>query len=177
MKIYFTGKVSPVDGVQNWRDVWANTLAEKMGVSVINLDPTKADEDLGPDLDLGNPDLIFGRDCYLIKESDAVIINLTDDVGVGASQEMIIAKYFGKPLITVTTLNGRYWREERIVNGKSYKNWVNPFVFIPCDLVVERVEDATDFLTELENQKIKNLSVIDDSVSYYKTKRRENSRI
>lgn len=165
MKIYFAGKVSPVDGVQDWRDVWANALAEKIGVSIINLDPTKADKDL--DLDLGNPDLIFGRDCYLIKESDAVIINLTDDVGVGASQEMIIAKYFGKPLIAVTALNGRYWREERIVNGKSYKNWMNPFVSIPCDLVVERVEDAADFLVKIKDQKVKDLSIIDGSITWY----------
>ncbi|MEK7185540.1 MAG: hypothetical protein AAB726_02890 [Patescibacteria group bacterium] len=171
MKIYFAGKVSPVDGVQDWRNVWANILAEKTGLPIVNLDPTKADENLGEDLDLGNPDLIFGRDCYLIKESDAVIINLTDDVGVGASQEMIIAKYFGKPLIAVTKLNGRYWREERVVDGKSYKNWINPFVSIPCDLVVERIEDSVDFLMQIKSQKIKDISVIDSSTGYYQGRR------
>jgi hypothetical protein len=165
MKIYFAGKVNPIDGVQDWRGEWTTLLANKLGIEVINLDPTKADK--GVTLDLGDPDMVFGRDSKMIKESDVVIINVTDDVGVGASQEMMIAKYFNKPLIAITKLNGRYWREERIVNGTSYKNWMNPFLAVPCDLVVENIEDTVEFLGNLDNYKAKGISIIDESIKNY----------
>src|SRR3989344_8270600 len=119
LKVYVAGKVSPnsIFGTHDWRDSFCGRLSEIIGIKIINLDPTKSDKMF--DLDENNTRLIFGRDCYMIKSADLVIVNLTDDISVGGSQEMLIAKYFSKPLLGIAKREGLFIMSKYELAGKE----------------------------------------------------------
>lgn len=170
IKLYIAGKVSPdsVFGRHDWRDGFCAALSEASGFSFVNLDPTKSHEKF--DLDENNSSLIFGRDCYMIKSADVVIVNLTDDISVGGSQEMLIAKYYRKPLIGIAPKGGKFFKEEKEIVGRLYKNWVHPFVSIPCDAVVEDIDGAANFIKNFfsrRNHSIKGIEILDKALKYY----------
>jgi hypothetical protein len=167
LKIYIAGKVSPnsVFGKTHWRDEFCKKLSELSGYELVNLDPVKTPEGF----DENNSKMIFGRNCFLIKNSDLVIVNLTDDISVGGSQEMIIAKYFSKPLAGLAAKEGKFNKSEREFNGKIYKDWKDSFVVSSCDWVFENIEELGGFLKNdfAQSNNSKNISYIDDAVNYY----------
>ncbi|MGB0757815.1 MAG: hypothetical protein ACPGO5_05185 [Patescibacteria group bacterium] len=144
-------------------------LSTFTGCSIVNLDPTKSDENF--DLDENNDMLIFGRDCYMIKNADVVIVHLTDDISVGGSQEMLIAKYYKKPLIGIAPKGGKFNKAIKVIQGKEYKNWIHPFVSVPCDGVVEDVKSAGKFIKHhfinKDSKVVPDITLIEDSVAYY----------
>jgi hypothetical protein len=171
LKVYVAGKVSPnsVFGTQNWRDGFCHELSRKSGFQIFNLDPTKVPK--GFKLNENDSKLIFGRDCFMIKSSDLVIVYLTNDISVGGSQEMLIAKYYNKPLIGIAPSEGKFNRQEKEISGIIYKNWIHPFVNMPCDSVVESINEAAEFVKEFfanPSPKVKGLSVVDEALAYYK---------
>ncbi len=172
IKVYIAGKVSPnsVFGTSNWRDGFCTNLSEKTGFQIINLDPLKSHEDFN--LDEKNSRLIFGRDCFMIRLADLVIVHLTNDISVGGSQEMLIAKYYRKPLIGIAPKGGKFNQLEKNILGRVYTNWIHPFVKVPCDVVVEDINEAAvsikDLFSSFEDMpEIKDLSIIDESADYY----------
>lgn len=171
LKLYIAGKVSPnsVFKKHDWRDEFCAKLAELSNFEIINLDPTKSHNDF--DLDENNSKLIFGRDCFMINLADLVLVNLTDDISVGGSQEMLIAKYYNKPLVGIVQKNGKFFKEEIEILGKTYKNWLHPFVSITCDAVVEDINGAAEFIKNFfikSNNYVKDISILDEYLEYYK---------
>jgi hypothetical protein len=169
MKIYVAGKVSPnsVFGTSDWRDQFCQKLSEKSGCKIINLDPTKTRGDLGL-MDEKDSKLIVGRDCFMIKSADLVIVNLTDDISVGGSQEMLIAKYYNKPLVGIAPLGGKFRKKEKEMYGKVYQDYSDPFVTTTCDLVVEDLDELSGKLPSLINGQAKEIDILDKAVEYYK---------
>ncbi len=171
IKVYVAGKISPesVFRTHDWRDGFCKELSEKTGFEIVNLDPTRSSE--GFELDQGNAKLIFGRDSFMIKISDLVIVNLTDDISIGGSQEMLIAKYYKKPLIGLAPKGGKFNKEEKELLGKTYRNWINPFVSVSCDKIVANIDELSALVKGFFSKKsdlIKDISIIDDAVEYYK---------
>lgn len=168
IRVYVAGKVSPGSsfGKEHWRDEFCFELSRLANLPIRNLDPIQASPDF--DLDENRPDMTFGRDCFLIRESDAVIVYLSDDISVGGSQEMLLAKYFSKPLIGIAK-NGGKFRGEKVFRGKTYQNWIHPFVHVPCDVVVEDIQEAAHALRTfvLEQKPVKNLGIIEESIQAY----------
>jgi len=169
IKIYIAGKVSKESyfNTHYWRDAFCEELARKSGYKIINLDPTKYPKGF----DENNAKLMFGRDCYMIQQADIVIVNLTDDISVGGSQEMLIAKHYKKPLIGIAPKGGKFNLPRKELMGKVYKNWVHPFVAVICDKVVENLDQTAISLQEFflkEDLNIKDLSILDNNCEYYK---------
>src|SRR3989338_10455224 len=124
LNLYIAGKVSPtatVAGRTDWRDGFCERLTELSGFDINNLDPTKNHEYF--ELDEKDVKLIFGRDCFMIKSADIIIVNLTDDISVGGSQEMLIAKYYHKPLIGIAPKEGKFFKSKKDILGKIYNDW------------------------------------------------------
>jgi len=169
IKSYIAGIIVERDKEgHDWREDLCKKLTEKSGFHIIALDPSKYHE--GFDFDDNNAKFVVGRDSFMIKNADLVIVNLTDDVGIGASQEMLIAKYYKKPLIGIAPKGGRFNKEEKKIMGKTFKNWVHPFVKFTCDKVVENIDEAAEFIKEFfsnPNSKAKDLSIIEDALDYY----------
>ncbi|MBI2587948.1 hypothetical protein HYW30_01455 [Candidatus Azambacteria bacterium] len=146
LKVYFAGKVSPesVLAPPDWRDRFCDELSQKLNVEIISLDPTKTFGDFL--LNHNDPKQVFGRNCFFIRSADLVVVNLTDDISVGGSQEMLIAKYYKKPLIGIAPQGGKFRKKEKTIGGKIYRDWVDPYVSLPCDVVVDNLDGVVDFL-------------------------------
>ena len=157
MKVYIAGKVSKESSfkVHHWRDDFCGELAKLSGLQLINLDPLKIEDDSS------NPFSIFEKDCQLINESECVVVYLSDDISVGGSQEILIAKYLGKPVIGLAPYGGKFNGQRREMLGQIIENYKDPFVFSTCDIVCGTLEEAAEALKTIKDITPKTLSIID----------------
>jgi hypothetical protein len=158
MKIYIAGKVSndSVHQRHDWRDDFCADLEKLSGLTLENLDP------LNIETDTMSPNDIFAKDCHLISQCDVMVVYLSDDISVGGSQEILIAKYFKKPVIGLAPRGGKFNGSSRKIAGRMEKNWKDPFVFSTCDVVCDDAPAVGKALTDLANGHItvKTLDII-----------------
>src|SRR3989344_3817220 len=123
MKIYLAGSV-PKGGEEektfiNWRAKYKEVLGKFFDAEFVF--PNSGDMDEGDYL------LIVGKDSRSIKYCDLVVINAEERLGVGTAHEMVIAKYFGKPVITVLPKNTYHRRPDVVFQGKyQVEDWMHP---------------------------------------------------
>ena len=163
IKVYVAGKVSQNSsfGTSFWREDFCKELEEKSGMKIINLDPTSR-KNMPFD-----SEMVFGRDSFMIKNSDLVIANLTDDISIGGSQEMLIAKYFKKPLLGIAPKGGKFVNKNYNDFGRTV-DFVHPFVFVPCDAIVNDMDQAAEWIkNELHMITPKGLECIEKSMEHY----------
>ena len=123
LRVYLAGKVSKSDrdgDHADWRAEYAQALSAAGDFCF--LDPSD------PDLDEGQPELVFGHDCYLLKTADIVIVNAEHKLGAGTAQEMVIARYFGKPVYTILPPDSHHRRSNLQLHGRVVADWQHPFV-------------------------------------------------
>lgn len=132
--------------------------------------------------DESQPQLLFGHDAYLIKAADLVIVDaekhIGKGIGAGTAQEILIAKYFSRPVITVIPKNTHHRRSNIVFNGDLISDWIHPFLLSTSDLVVEKVEDALSWIREYrqhpDTKQIKDMTVIDEAIAAYQQYRKAN---
>lgn len=107
-----------------------------------------------------------------IKNSDIVIVDAREKLGAGTAQEMLIAKYFGKPVITILPKNTHHRRTNFEFVGKVIADWIHPFIYSTSDIIVESEKELESAIAKVTNGKvkIKNISIIDDSIKYLNEK-------
>lgn len=166
MKVYVAGKISKnsVFGTPDWRHGFCAELEKLSSVKLDNLDPTQNGADQH------DPRLVFGADSYLISQSDVLIVYLSDDISIGGSQEILIAKYFKKPVIGLARHGGKFNGADKEYFGKIVKNYRDPFVFTSCDIVCNTIEEVATALRKIDTIEPKGLEIIPESVQYYLSK-------
>lgn len=126
---------------------------------------------VNPLLDDGRPELIFGHDCYLISTSDFVIVNAETKLGVGTAQEILIAKYFAKPVLAVLPPDSHHRRRHREMYGNIVHDWIDPFLCSSVDMIFGSLGELCDFLAleagELRDIPAKTLTIIESAVEEY----------
>jgi predicted house-cleaning noncanonical NTP pyrophosphatase (MazG superfamily) len=164
LKIYVAGKVrkESVFGTHHWREGFVAELEKLSGLKLENLDPTKNG------IDQSSPEEVFGADCYMISQADVVVVYLTDDISVGGSQEILIAKYFKKPVIGLAPIGGKFNGATREYFGKIIEDYKDPFVFSTCDKVCEDIGQVAEALKNLDKITPKDLSIIDKAIEKIK---------
>lgn len=164
MKLYIAGKVSKESqfGTHHWRDNFVAELATKSGLELTHLDP------LAYEQAVYDPQAIFDKDCWLISQVDCVIVYLSDDISVGGSQEMLIAKHLAKPLVGYAPRGGKFNADEREFMGQTIKNYVDPFVFASCDIVAGTLHEVAAALQTVPSQPPKTITIIDEAIERYK---------
>ncbi len=162
VKVYIAGKVSDNSffGTHDWRENFCAKLAKLSGLNLENLDPLRF---------AGSSDKvedIFAKDCYLISQGDAVVVYLSDDISVGGSQEILIAKYYAKPVIGLAPRGGKFNGNSRKIGGKSVEDYRDPFVFSTCDEVCDNIESVAESLVKFAGggAKVKTLDIIAQAV-------------
>lgn len=110
---------------------------------------------------------VFGQDCHLIKNCDIVFVDASSKLGVGTSQEMIVAKYFKKPVITYLPKDTHHRRSNIILTGYKINDWIHPFIYSVSDIIIGNLDDAYEALSRLDNIKIKDIGIIDEGVRYF----------
>lgn len=160
MKVYIAGKVSKdsVFGTHHWRDEFCAELAKLSGLELENLDP------LRDQAGLTDPKEIFAHDCRLINQVDLLIVYLSDDISVGGSQEILIARYLRKPVIGLAPVGGKFNGGQKEMLGQIIDNYQDPFVFSTCDVVCGSVEEVAEALKNLGSFKSNGMSIIDQAI-------------
>ncbi len=171
--IYLAGKIpkgKEIDTFVDWREDFSRMINEQInnypGISkIVCLDPHN--------FSMKNVDSVedfFGRDVHLVHMSDAVIVDGRVKVGPGSAQEMIIAKYYGKPVVTIIPKNSHYWKDSIKLRG-GVVEYKHPFLFSTSDAVVQSFEDAAkwvlDYLSGNMKVKIKTIDILDSSQKQY----------
>lgn len=160
MQLYIAGKVNKNSqfGTQHWRQGFALKLTEMSGIKLTQLDPLAFEADRVYD-----PQFVFDKDCWLINQVDCVIVYLSDDISVGCSQEILIAKYLNKPVIGFAPHGGKFNKSHKEHMGQVIENYIDPFVYATCDVVCGSLEEVVEALRSLPI--VKPLSMIDEGVS------------
>ncbi len=141
--IYLAGKVrkdKEITDMQDWRSFYAENLKRK---DIKLFTPENSLEDTN------DTDSIFGLDCYLIKKADLILVNGSTKLGLGTAQEILIAKYFKKPVLIVIPPNSHN-RRDLVMHGIKYQDWIHPFLVASTDQIVISHEKALDVLENIE---------------------------
>lgn len=160
LKVYIAGKVSKdsVFRTHHWRDDFCVELEKLSGLRLANIDP------LQQEADLNSPQAIFEKDCQLINEAEVLVVYLSDDISVGGSQEILIARYLRKPVIGFAPKGGKFNGARREMLGKVIDNYQDPFVFSTCDIVCGTVEEVADALLDVGSLPSTGLDIIDKAI-------------
>ncbi len=172
IKVYVAGKISKdsVFGTHDWRDNFCAKLEKLSGLELENLDPTKIGTDQNNSL------LVFGGDSYLISQSNVLIVYLSDDISIGGSQEILIAKYFNIPVIGLARHGGKFNGADKEYFGRTVKNYKDPFVFTTCDIVCKTIEEVANALKNISDIQPKTLDIIPQSIEYYLANKKTSLR-
>ncbi len=166
MKVYLAGKVpkgEEIGSIADWRVKCADIFGQVPSIQLITPE--------NPTLDEALPFAVFGHDCYLIKDADAVVVNAAVKLGVGTSQEMLIAKYFRKPVLSVLPKDTHHRRSNLFMHAGIVADWIHPFIFSTSDIVVEDFKEAAvwlmDYVSSPQDYNIKGLEIIEEGIRAY----------
>lgn len=159
IKVYVAGKMSQHSNFNSyqWRDDFLQQISRLTRLKFISFDPTRASKDY-KDLEM-----VFGSDVHMISQIDVLVVYLSDDISVGGSQEILIAKYFKKPVIALAPLGGKFNGGIKEVAGQIIKNYKHPFVYSTCDVVCDDIEAVAEAFKNLDKAKPKTIKIIDEA--------------
>jgi nucleoside 2-deoxyribosyltransferase len=160
LKVYIAGKVAKDSqfGTHHWRDEFCATLQELSGVKLTNLDPLKAERGTMSYQE------IFAKDCQLINQADVCIVYLSDDISIGGSQEILIARYLHKPVIGFAPHGGKFNGAAREMLGETVTNYKDPFVFSTCDVVCGTLQEVAAAVAAADSLHSEGLQIIDTAL-------------
>jgi len=171
MKVYLAGSVPKGEREKetffDWRREYKKKLSSVEGLKFVNPTDVSKYE--------WNPFLVFGGDCHYIKNSDLLIVYAEDTkkkLGVGTSQELLLAKYFKKPVIVVLPKGTPHRRSNLVFEGEMVEDWIHPFIFSTSDLIVEKLEDAIpwieEYIDDRDSKRVKDISFIEEGIEKFK---------
>ncbi len=171
LRVYVAGKVSSnsVFGTHDWRDGFCKELEELSGMDLVNFDPTKTD------IDQSNTETVFEGVAYMISQVDVLICYFSDDISVGGSQEVLIAKYFNKPVIGLAPAGGKFNGSTKKYFGKIVNNYKDPFVFSTCDIVCADINEVAEALKRVSSIQPKDIDLIGELSSKFVTNNLEKN--
>lgn len=106
-------------------------------------------------------EIFFWRDVYMIKLSDALVIDASNKLWLWTAQEFLIAKYYNIPVIAIAPKNSYYNKEIEKENGQVF-HYIHPFLSSSSDLIVDTIEEAAKtYLAHISWVKIINPKSID----------------
>jgi hypothetical protein len=77
----------------------------------------------------------------MIKISNALVIDATEKLGIGTSQEFLIAKYYKKPTIVISPNGSHYNKTIRTEKSDNF-HYIHPFLKSTSDIIVDSHEEA-----------------------------------
>lgn len=167
MKIYLAGSVPKGDEEQktfaDWRARYQTVLKSVFDAEYI--DPYDRYLDESDFL------LVVGKDCVDIMESSLIIVNAEEKLGAGTAQELVIAKYLKKPVVTVLPKDTPHRRTNIMFNGQLVDDWIHPFIFTFSDFVIEDIGEIEKIKDAIfSSATIKDISIIDGAVERFRGK-------
>jgi hypothetical protein len=169
MKIALLGSIPKGDdarsGWVDWKDEYKRAI-QKISPQVEFLDGDAISDNAGPQL-------VVGHDLAMIQEADICVVDAKSKIGAGTAQEMVIAKYMKKPVVSVIPKDTHHRKTNVTFHDITLEDWIHPFMFVSSDYVAESVDDAAQWIAEYTHmneadRKTKDLSVFEEAIEQYK---------
>ncbi|MDO8452063.1 MAG: hypothetical protein Q7S76_04315 [bacterium] len=120
--------------------------------------------------DVGS-ELVVGHDLWTIKNADIVIVDAREKIGAGTAQEILMAKYFKKPLVTVIPKDSHHRKQNLVFNGVTVLDWIHPFLEITSDYIAPDIESAAVWVKGYNQNKlgkhIKGIEVMESAIKRF----------
>lgn len=132
-------------------------------VSVVFLRP----DDRGDDI--GDAFTVFGRDHFQVKLADFCVVDARHRRGIGVGIEMLSAKRFDKPLVSVAPPESHYRRTRLAYLGSEVEDYVHAHLFALSDAIVDSFHGAGEWIAGYLSAPtvVKGLSVLDKGIAAY----------
>lgn len=167
IKIAILGKVPKGDKARESFHDWKQEYLTKIKAALPEASVLHGDhirDDVGSEL-------VVGHDVWTVKNADIVIVDARDKVGAGTAQEMIMAKYFKRPLVAVIPKETHHRKSNLTFNGVMIADWVHPFLDVTSDYVAANVDDAIDWIKKYSEgaikKRIKDIGVIEAAIARF----------
>lgn len=164
--VYLAGKVAKgaeIGVAPDWREEYAQSISQVGPFKFLSPDD--------PTLDENFPELVFGHDCYQVRECDVLVVNAAAKLGVGTAQEMLIAKYFGKRVLVVLPRDTHHRRTNLRMHDHVVSDWIHPFIACTSDAIVASLDELCVYLKQnwddIEARPSRTLAVIDSAIDTY----------
>jgi hypothetical protein len=172
LTVYLAGKVSKnATGVHDWRQDICALVESSLGgnvsdrIAFISPEEGQVDEMI--------PETVVGKDSYHIQSAGLVLVDASEKIGAGTAQEMVIAKYFSKPVLTILPKNTHH-RKEVVIGGERLKDWRHPFIVTFSDYLVDDYAEAAQKLCAValgtETHNASDIHVIDRCIALYRSR-------
>jgi len=148
-----------------WTDKEREEIVSALNpIKVVFLNPDERTDDLNNHL------TVFGRDHFQVSLADFIVVDARERRGVGVGIEMIAAKFFNKPVISVVPKNSHYRRGKVEYLGSVSENYIHAHIFGVSDGIVDDFKQAGKWIKEfLENPKpVKDITILEKSIKEYK---------
>lgn len=144
----------------DWKVKYKEVLQKLSNVHFVDGDAWRKESD---------PELTFAHDVYQIKKSDIIIVNAENKLGAGTAQEMVIAKYLKKPVISIIPKDSHHRRSNIVFDGEKIADWIHPLILAFSDAIVEKIEDSVTLIQKFSNNstKIKGIEAIDKAIELF----------
>lgn len=157
MKIALLGKIPKGDEARkdfsDWKIEYEQRILAKVpGAQFLNGDLIKDDK---------GPELCVGHDLWVIRHADMIVVDAQIKIGAGTAQEMVFAKLWKKPLVSVIPPNTHHRRTNVVFEGTAIEDWVNPFMLVASDYVAGSVEDAAEWVLKYASGDIPSVKGIE----------------
>ena len=142
LKIYLAGRIT---GLPDKGRVWRSTYIEVIGQKVEGVEFV---DPLVRNVDESDYPAIVRHDARLIRNSDALVINGNIPFALGVPMELVLAKYFGKLVISVVDETSPYYKKEYRSGLKRQviKDWIHPWLYTFSDYIVASPSNAGEII-------------------------------
>lgn len=96
--------------------------------------------------DLSSTDTAFGRDLLQVYLSDIVFVDARSKKGIGIGAEMMFAKTYGIPVLSIVPEESYYRRTNFEYLGQQIDNWTHPFISGLSDFICSSVNEAAEYV-------------------------------
>ncbi len=115
--------------------------------------------------------LVVGHDIWTVKNADVVIVDAQFKIGAGTAQEVMMAKFYSVPVVTVLPKDTHHRHSNVVFNGLLIEDWIHPFLDVSSDFIADSIEDAVMWVSEYSKGQhtmhIKSISVFEDAVTHF----------
>ena len=167
IKITILGKVPKGDDVRksfvDWKEEYITKITKALPEAKI-LHGDHIRDDVGAEL-------VVGHDLWTVKNADIVIVDAREKIGAGTAQEMLMAKYFARPVVSVIPRDTHHRRSNMVFNEILIKDWIHPFLVVSSDYIAEDIEGAVKWITCFNakeiKEPIKDISAFEDTITRF----------
>lgn len=121
--------------------------------------------------DNAGPEAVVGHDLWLIKNADIIVVHAASKIGAGTAQEMVLAKYFHKPVISIVPKDTHHRRSNVVFHGVTIEDWIHPFIYVASDCIAESIAEGIGwtqhFLEHQDAVVIKTITAFDEAVALF----------